>query len=81
MQKEGFLTKDNIQQTYVDELNKQLERQHKNITNVSTGFALVDIGLIHKRVFMGEGLKFIGGDKLVGGYADTIFYLQCESYL
>ncbi|ENV79842.1 MULTISPECIES: putative periplasmic lipoprotein [Acinetobacter] len=73
VQKEGFLTKDNIQQTYVDELNKQLERQHKNISNLSTGFALVDIGLIHKRVFMGEGLKFIGGDKLVGGYADTVF--------
>lgn len=73
VEKEGFLTKDTIQKVYLDELNKQLQLQHKNVTNPSAKFALVDVDLTHKRIFMGEGLKFIGGNRIVGGYADTVF--------
>lgn len=71
--KEGFLTKDNIQQKYIDDLNQQLIFQKKNVINTNEDAALVNVEVTHKRVFMGEGLKFIGGDHIVGGYADTVF--------
>ncbi|MBF7691283.1 hypothetical protein I2F29_12410 [Acinetobacter sp. FNA3] len=71
--KDGFLTKDNIQQKYIDDLNQQLILQKKNVINTNEDVALVNVEVTHKRVFMGEGLKFIGGDHVVGGYADTVF--------
>lgn len=73
IQKEGYLTKENIQQVYIDALNKELITQNKNTKDTNDNVALVDLDLIHKRVFMGEGFKFVGGEKLVTGYADTVF--------
>lgn len=71
--KEGFLTKENIQKTYVDNLNQQLKLQNKSANNPNEEVALVDVDVTHKRIFMGEGLKFIAGDHIIGGYADTVF--------